>query len=357
VVRYQFLDQDGKAVGAPVDAQPGPAITQANLVKGQSITVAQRFTGAASQPRIARVQVTVFDLDGNDTAVSAPLGTVEARVASVSAASFSEPVASESIIAAFGTALAAATDSALTTPLPTVLGNSKVLIRDGAGVERESPLFYVSPNQINYQIPAGTMLGAATVSVIKGGSLASLGMTQIIGSSPGLFAADGSGQGVAAAQAIRVAPDGALRYDQAARFDQGQNRFVSVPIDFGSDRDQVFLVLYGTGIRQFNGVTVRIGGIQVPVSYAGPQGGFVGLDQVNVLLPRTLRGRGEVDVVLTAGGKTANTVKVNLGGAIAMARSEAAVPAPKSAAPRSQGYQAITTINLPVLDLGPAEVK
>jgi uncharacterized protein (TIGR03437 family) len=37
-----------------------------------------------------------------------------------------------------------------------------------------------------------------------------------------------------------------------------------------------------------------------------------GLDQVNVAVPRTLIGRGEVDIVLAVDGKAANTVRVNI---------------------------------------------
>lgn len=49
------------------------------------------------------------------------------------------------------------------------------------------------------------------------------------------------------------------------------------------------------------------------MTYAGAQGGSQGLDQVNVLLPRALAGRGSgVPVVLTADGKTANTVTVSI---------------------------------------------
>ncbi|MGH9800448.1 MAG: hypothetical protein ACRD82_08805 [Blastocatellia bacterium] len=48
------------------------------------------------------------------------------------------------------------------------------------------------------------------------------------------------------------------------------------------------------------------------VQYAGPQGGFVGLDQANILLPKSLAGRGEVDVVLIVNGKTANTLRLNI---------------------------------------------
>jgi uncharacterized protein (TIGR03437 family) len=42
----------------------------------------------------------------------------------------------------------------------------------------------------------------------------------------------------------------------------------------------------------------------------GAQGSLVGLDQINVLIPRSLIGRGEVDVMLTVDGKAANTVRV-----------------------------------------------
>jgi len=53
------------------------------------------------------------------------------------------------------------------------------------------------------------------------------------------------------------------------------------------------------------------------VQYAGAQGAgapssFYGLDQVNVLLPRSLAGSGTVNVVLTAGGQTANTVTMDI---------------------------------------------
>ena len=58
-------------------------------------------------------------------------------------------------------------------------------------------------------------------------------------------------------------------------------------------------------------VACAIGGVNSEVLFAGPQGGCVGLDQANVRLPRTLAGRGDVDVMITVDGKAANLVKVN----------------------------------------------
>jgi uncharacterized protein (TIGR03437 family) len=88
-----------------------------------------------------------------------------------------------------------------------------------------------------------------------------------------------------------------------------------VPIDLGAESDQVFLVLFGTGIRfrtQLSAVTASIGGVNAPVIFAGDQGTFVGLDQVNITVPRTLIGRGNVDVSLTVDGKAANAVKLQI---------------------------------------------
>ncbi len=86
------------------------------------------------------------------------------------------------------------------------------------------------------------------------------------------------------------------------------------PIDFGNASDQLFLILFGTGIRNrqdLSTIDLRIGGIQVPVLFAGGNG-YVGEDQLNVPLPRSLAGRGDVDVTLVVDGKAANTVRVNI---------------------------------------------
>jgi uncharacterized protein (TIGR03437 family) len=74
---------------------------------------------------------------------------------------------------------------------------------------------------------------------------------------------------------------------------------------------QVYLILYGTGIRGAgNNVTVTVGGVNAQVLYSGPQGEFVALDQINILLPPQLAGSGTANIVLSADGAAANTVNV-----------------------------------------------
>ena len=98
-------------------------------------------------------------------------------------------------------------------------------------------------------------------------------------------------------------------------WDAAQSRFVPTPIDLGDESEQVFLILFGTGIRYrsaLSNVTAQVGGLNATVTYAGAQNEFAGLDQINLLLPRSLAGRGEVDLVIAADGKSANTVKVSI---------------------------------------------
>jgi len=221
-------------------------------------------------------------------------------------------LAAESIAAAFGVGLAAKTGAA-TTQLPTSFEGISVKVADSAGAERDAPLFFISPGQINYQVPPGTAVGAATVTVVNGAAPIARGAIQIATVAPGLFAANANGQGVVAAVALRVRQDGSQIYEPVAQFDASQNRFVAAPIDLGPATDQVVLVCFGTGIRfRSSWPAVKIGGEDAEVLFSGPQPDFTGLDQINAQLPRTSMGKGEVDVVVTVDGKMANTVKVNI---------------------------------------------
>ena len=132
---------------------------------------------------------------------------------------------------------------------------------------------------------------------------------------PSLFAANADGQGVASGVIVRVTTDGAQNYENINRYDSALQRYVAVPIEFRPDTSLIVLALFGTGWRFRSAQTataVTIGGVNAPVQYVGEQPAFTGLDQINVELPRSLVGRGDVDVMVTVDGKTANTVRVNI---------------------------------------------
>ncbi len=132
--------------------------------------------------------------------------------------------------------------------------------------------------------------------------------------SPGIFTANASGQGVPAAIVQRVRADGSQTFEPVAQFDSAQNRFVPLPIDLGAATDQLFLIGFGSGFRYRSSLSTvigAIGGTSAQVLYAGEQGFFTGLDQTNIAIPRSLAGRGDVDLAFTVDGKSANTVSLN----------------------------------------------
>ncbi|MFN0088532.1 MAG: DUF1800 family protein [Blastocatellia bacterium] len=245
----------------------------------------------------------------------------QGALAVVSAASYgSGALAAEQIVAGFGSALATGTSIATALPLPTSLSGTSVKVKDAAGAERLALLFFVSPTQINFQIPAGTIAGSATITVVRNGVNAAAGTFTISAVAPALFTADASGKGIPAANVLRITAAGAQKYEQVGQFDPQQNRFVPLPIDLGPAGEQVYLILYGTGVRNrrdLSAVRATIGGVNAEVVFAGAQGVFAGLDQLNVRIPREAPG-GEMDVVITIDGQSSNPVRV------------AVVPAPRA---------------------------
>ena len=237
------------------------------------------------------------------------------NVASVSAASFlSERLATDSIIASFGVGMATTTRVAESLPLPTNLAGTQVAIRDRNDAVRNVGIFFVSPEQVNFLMPSGLAEGPALITVTSGDGTLLTGAIEIRKTAPGLFAANADGKGVATAQALRVKADGSQIYEPVARFDSGSGRFVAAPIDFGEESDRLFLVLFGTGWRNRSalaGVEIKIGGVAVAALYAGAQGDLLGVDQINLELPRSLAGRGEVEISVKVDGVSANAVKVH----------------------------------------------
>ena len=262
-------------------------------------------TGGASAFLVDNIRATLFS----------PL--TSAITGHVSAASYASgmPQAAGMIATLFGQGLASGTAAAATPPPPTTLANGTVAVKDSLGVERPAPLFYVSPTQINYVVPEATALGPATLTVASAGQATAAGAMIVEAVSPGLFTANFDGRGVPAANAVTVAPDQTQTLQEVARCGTAQGSCVASPLDLGTGGTRVVLVLYGTGIRgrsSLSAVTAKIGGVNAEVQYAGAQSQYVGLDQVNVVIPAALAGRGEVDLVITVDSKAANTVRVNI---------------------------------------------
>jgi uncharacterized protein (TIGR03437 family) len=216
------------------------------------------------------------------------------------AASFAAgAVAKGSIVTAFGTNIAGSTAINMALPLPTNLGGDTISIKDAGGAVTAAPLFYVSPGQINYEIPDSVASGAATIT-IQSGSTAFTATQQIVSVAPGIFASNG----MAAGSSIRVV-NGAQQI--ASLIQNG----APAPIDVSGG--QTYLVLYGTGIHNHaNPVVANIGSTPVTAAYAGVQGYYAGEDQINIQLPASLAGAGVIAVSLVVDGQTSNSANIQI---------------------------------------------
>lgn len=228
----------------------------------------------------------------------------------VNAASF-QPVgiAPGSLISLFGTGLATATASAGTLPLPTSLNGTEVLV-DGL----PAPLTFVSPKQINAQVPfEAAGLTQIAVQVFVNG-VASEIVTAPISFSPGIFSTNQTGIG-----------QGAVLLGNGALASQGNG--IGVPVRPAVPGD--FISIFATGLGEVTNppatgaaasatslsnlvgpISVSIGGVPATVTFAGLAPNFVGLFQINVQVPANVPFGSTVPVVLVIGRTTSNQVTI-----------------------------------------------
>jgi len=233
-----------------------------------------------------------------------------AAVTSVNAANDGPIVAPDSIASAWGANFSTGTTAGTLTDgsLPSSLAGVQLSLIDNSMANLTPGIYMVSPAQINYYVPANTALGAGTLTVQSMSGNAT-GPVLVSNVSPGIFTFNGSGTGVPAAQVLTYTPGGQVTNVSPAQ--SGSSTFAPNPIAIGAN--QVYIVLYGTGIRRhsLNPVFATINSISVPVPYAGAQSQYPGLDQVNVgPLPTSLTSAGTTNLILTVDGVPANSVQL-----------------------------------------------
>ncbi len=238
--------------------------------------------------------------------------TAPAKASVYSAANAgSTTLAPGSLASAFGTDLANTFPGSTSLPLPTSFGGTTVSIVDAAGKTSAAPLLYVVPSQVNFEVPAGVATGPAEVIILSGDGTKTIGSAQIQPVAPGLFTFNSTG--LAAAYVIVYHADQTNTFEPVYASGSG-GTLVANPVSLGSTGDQAYLFLFGTGFDAAgtSGVSVSVGGANIQPTFAGQQGAYAGLDQVNVPLPASLAGKGNVTIQLTANGLAANAVNITI---------------------------------------------
>jgi uncharacterized protein (TIGR03437 family) len=187
-------------------------------------------------------------------------------------------------------------------PMATTLLTSQVSFN---GVP--ASLFYVSPNQINAQVPFELSPGSVTVEV-KPPSSASLRQTITVApAAPGIFTTN---QGATGPGVILHAADFSLVTESAPAkpgefvsvFCTGLGQLINPVADGNAAPNPPPETVLAT--------EVRVGNILANVTFSGLAPGFVGLYQVNVQVPMGAPAGIAVPLVLASGGVSSNAVTI-----------------------------------------------
>jgi uncharacterized protein (TIGR03437 family) len=198
------------------------------------------------------------------------------------------------IASIFGTNLAASPQTAQNTPLPRQLAGTSVSVNGIA-----APLFYVSPAQINFQMPssADTTPGASAaagivVSTAAGTSDPYVDIASGLNAVPGIFTANASGCGQGTV--LVVSADGSTSLnsptnsaspgDYISIYGTGNGLVSNPPADGVPAPSSPLATASDVGIPLFD-----FAGAGGGVAWAGRAPGFVGLDQFNYQVPETAR--------------------------------------------------------------------
>jgi uncharacterized protein (TIGR03437 family) len=196
----------------------------------------------------------------------------------VDAASFAATLAAGGIGSIFGLDLAPGVAAASATPLPTTLTGVRVLVGG-----RAAPLFFVSPNQINFQVPyeAGAS-GQVNVVVERNGVASSSEAAQLAANAPALFTNAATAEPIVQRHPsldLITANNKARPGDVLILFLTGIGQLSNRPAS-GSPAPSGPLAMAVTA------PTVTLGGAPATVLFAGLAPGYVGLGQINVQLPQ-----------------------------------------------------------------------
>lgn len=225
----------------------------------------------------------------------------------VNAASFAKapaPVCPGSIVSIFGNGLATGTGGATTTPLPGTLNGAQVLMNG-----RVAPLFFVSPGQINAQIPWEVSGGSnVNVQVVVNGLPSNTVTVSLAGECPGIFTTSGSGSGsgvvVHASDSSLVTSSNPVRPGESLIFwANGLGQVTNPPLSGSPALGDPLSVTLKTP-------QVVLGGVQATVLFAGLAPGFVGLYQINIRVPDNAVGGDATPLVIIIDDQQANVATV-----------------------------------------------
>jgi len=260
------------------------------IVSFQSIT----GTGALSVVRNAKPRVNVLNLSNGASGAAAASAAVG------------------SLVSGLGKNLATGDEFGDLSALPSTLGGASVKVVDSAGVESAALLYSVSRDAVRFVMPAAAN-GTAVVTVTGADGQSWVGSLEVTGVSPGMYTVNSAG--TAQGYLVRELADGSASAEEFTRTNPDTGALEPIDIDMGAEDTKIYLVLYGTGLRGVSALEAMgatAAGEAAAVTDVHANENIPALDEVRLLLPRSLVGKGEVEIRVTADGVTSNGVKIRV---------------------------------------------
>jgi uncharacterized protein (TIGR03437 family) len=159
---------------------------------------------------------------------------------------------------------------------------------------RTVPVLSFNDSQVNIYISDAAGTGVGSVVVYLNGNVIAADDVTVSNDNPGIFTEAQTGAG----ESLALLSSG-IEYTRG-------------PFNSQTNGQGSVIALFGTGWRNSLPVTVRIGGQSAKVEYAGPSGGFNGLDQINVQIPNGVKGPAAVVVTTASGAMSRSDVVVSI---------------------------------------------
>jgi uncharacterized protein (TIGR03437 family) len=224
------------------------------------------------------------------------VGSSGAAISGVSnGASFQPAFAPGMILSVFGTQLAPSTQTASSLPLPLTLAGVSASVN---GVP--APLYFVSPGQINLQVPYETGAGTAVLGVNNNGTVAS-STFPVSAAAPGTFT-DPNHPGALVPFSTGKRGDTLLAFITgdglvSPMLATGASPFIATPFSL---LPQPLLP-----------VGVTVGGVPARIAFSGVAPGLAGATQINFVIPDNAP-PGVQPVVVTVGGVASQSASVTI---------------------------------------------
>ena len=217
----------------------------------------------------------------------------------VNAASFAPRISPGALATVFGSNFAL-TNAGAQAPLPTSVESVSVSVNG-----QLAPVLYVTPNQVNFQVPWETALGPATVTVAVNGGASNAVTVNVLGAAPGLFSMS-SGQAIVQNSDYTLnSPSNPAKVGSTIIAYLSGSGAVSPAVVDGA------IAPLGTVVYANATSSATIGSSTAQVAFAGLAPGFVGLVQVNIVVPSGLQ-TGSYPLSVTIGSETSNSGTISI---------------------------------------------